>query len=58
MGFTDELLKFALLLFKIKTCPAMLYTRARAALVAITQNVFLQDQWELGTGICGGLTTT
>jgi len=39
MPFTDELYKFALLLFTI--CPAILNTRWLAALIAITQNIFL-----------------
>jgi len=51
MSFTDELQKFALLLFT--TCPALLNTRLLGAILATCRTYFLQDHWELETPICG-----
>jgi len=46
MSFTDKLFKFSLLLFK--TCPAILNTRSLAALLPISQSVFLARSLRAG----------
>jgi len=41
----------------LTTCPVVQNARSLEALVVITQNLFLQDHWELETLICGLDTT-